>query len=218
MTDERLTVFIDSLYGRNTPFLEELERKALSEGIPIIKKETQAFLRFLLSYGNVRNVLEIGTATGFSALFMAELLGEGSLITTIESYDKRYKEAKVNIEASGFPERVRLLTGDAGKILPELKGPYDLIFIDAAKAQYPVYLKEALRLLDEKGFIVADNCLRGGEILESRFAVERRNRTIHKRMREFLKELTTSEELVCVVLPVGDGVAAAYRRKKNEET
>ncbi len=210
MTDERLTVFINSLYVGNTEFLDELEEKALKDEIPIIKKETQALLRFILSSREIRSILEIGTATGFSAILMARYSGEDTKITTIESYEKRIEEAEKNIEASGFSDKIRLLKGDASLILPEIKETFDFIFIDAAKAQYPFYLKEAKRLINPGGMIAADNCLQGGDILESRYAVERRDRTIHKRMREFLKEVTGDPGLVSLVLPIGDGVTLSY--------
>lgn len=212
MRDERLTVFIDSFYGENTEFLDSLEEKAIEDRIPVIRKGTQAFLRFLISSRKVGSILEIGTATGFSAIFMAEYSEDNTSITTIENYEKRIKEAEKNIEASGFSDKIRLLEGDAGKLLPEIKESFDLIFIDAAKAQYPYYLKEAKRLINPGGIIVADNCLKEGDILESRYAVERRDRTIHKRMREFLRDITKDPDFVSMILPIGDGVAAAWRK------
>ncbi len=212
MRDERLTVFIDSLYKGNTEFLDSLEEKAKEDRIPIIRKETQAFLRFLLSSRKVGSILEIGTATGFSAIFMAEYSGDDTRITTIENYEKRIIEAEENIAASGLSHKIKLLKGDAKKLLPEIKDSFDFIFIDAAKAQYPYYLKEAKRLINPGGIIAADNCLKDGDILESRYAVERRDRTIHKRMREFLRDITSDPDLVSLVLPIGDGVAAAWRK------
>ncbi len=209
MMDERLTVFIDSLYSGNPEFLDCLEEKALSEGIPIIKKGTQAFLKYILLSENARSILEIGTATGFSAIFMAYYSRDDAVITTIENYEKRIPEAKKNISASGLSDKIKLIEGDAEIVLPDIKGSFDLIFIDAAKAQYPFYLKEAKRLVSPGGVIVADNCLKGGDILESRYAIERRDRTIHKRMREFLKELTSDAAFASLVLPIGDGVAVA---------
>lgn len=208
---ERLTGYIDSLYKGNTEFLNELERQALSKNIPIVRKETQALLRFLVKERKPGNILEIGTAVGFSAILMAEYSPAGTKIVTIENYKKRIPEAKKNIEASGYGDRIELLEGDASEILSALQNRFDMIFIDAAKAQYPFYLSEADRLLNPGGLIAADNCLQEGDILESRFAVERRNRTIHKRMREFLKEITSSDKYTSVILPIGDGVALAYR-------
>ena len=122
------------------------------------------------------------------------------------------EQAEKNIHASGYADRIRLIEGDGAKVMAELAESFDLIFIDAAKAQYPVYFKEAKRLLSEGGVLIADNCLKGGEIVESKFAVTRRNRTIHKRMREFLLEITRSPDFVTTILPVGDGVVLAVKQ------
>ena len=211
--DERLTGYINSLYRGNTQFLDDLEKEAKKKQIPVIRKDTQAFLRFIIAEHNPQNILEIGAAVGFSAIFMAEYSSDKCRIRTIENYNKRVDPARKNIEKSGFSHKIELIEGDAAEVLPALQEGFDMIFIDAAKAQYPFYLKEADRLLIPGGIIVADNCLQEGDILESRFAVERRNRTIHKRMREFLKEVTASENFTSAVLPIGDGIAVAI---KNE--
>ena len=212
MTDERLTGFINSLYKGNTVFLDELEKRALETGVPIIRKDTQAFLRFIIASHDPKEILEIGTATGFSCILMAEYSSEDTKITTIEKYEKRLPVAEENIRASGYSEKIELIKEDASEMLPSLQKSFDMIFIDAAKAQYPFYLKEAGHLLKKGGIIVADNCLQGGDILESKFAVERRNRTIHKRMREFLKEITSSDEYTTAVLALGDGVVVSVKR------
>ena len=209
--NDRLTGYIDSLYKGNTDFLDRLEKEALSRHIPIIRKDTQALIRFILAVKKPGQILEIGTAVGFSAILMAEYSGDDCRITTIENYKKRVPLAKKNIEESGFSHRIKLMEGDADLILPSLQESFDMIFIDAAKAQYPFYLKEAERLLNPTGLIAADNCLQDGDILESRYAVERRNRTIHKRMREFLHEITASDKFTSVVLPIGDGVTLAIK-------
>ena len=215
MSGDRLKGFINSLYPENTEFLNRLEKEALKDEIPIIRKDTQGLIRFLISVKKPEKILEIGTAVGFSAILMAEYSPHNTRIITIEDYEKRIPAAKENIEKAGFSDKIKLLEGDAAKLLPEIDESFDLIFIDAAKAQYPVYLSESKRLLNPGGFIIADNCLQGGDILESRYAVERRDRTIHKRMREFLKEITSMKGFTSVLLPVGDGLAVAYR---NEET
>ncbi|MCR4589514.1 MAG: O-methyltransferase [Lachnospiraceae bacterium] len=211
--DERLTGYINSLYKGNTGFLDRIEKEALSQRIPIIRKDTQALLRFLMESYRPERILEIGTAVGFSAILMASYTDDYCRIFTIENYEKRIPAARKNIEESGFSHRIELIEGDADDVLPALQDRFDMIFIDAAKAQYPFYLKESLRLLKPGGLIAADNCLQDGDILESRYAVERRNRTIHKRMREFLKDITASEEFTSVVLPIGDGVTLAYRKR-----
>ena len=113
-------------------------------------------------------------------------------------------------------EQITLLEGDAMEIIRTLDGPYDFIFVDAAKAQYIHYFPELLRLLEPGGYLISDNVLQDGDLIESRFAVERRNRTIHARMREYLYELTHHQELTTSILPVGDGVAVSVKDRKEE--
>ena len=209
---DRLDSFIDSYFTEQDEFIRSLEREALEAEVPIIRRDTQQLLRFLLSVHLPENILEIGTAVGFSAIMMAKYTPAGTRITTVEDYAPRIGLARKNIEASGYGERIRLIEGDGAKVMAELEESFDLIFIDAAKAQYPVYFDEAKRLLPERGMLIADNCLKGGEIVESKFAVTRRNRTIHKRMREFLLEVARSPEFITTILPIGDGVVLAVKR------
>lgn len=209
--DERMAVFIDSLDRGNTPFLDEIEREALENQIPIIRKSTQSLLKFLLALLRPANILEVGTAIGFSALLMSEYGPETCHVTTIEKYEKRIPVAKENFSRAGKTDRITLLEGNAMDLLKGLDGGYDMIFMDAAKGQYIHFLPEVLRLLKPGGLLVSDNVLQDGDVIQSRFAVTRRNRTIHARMREYLYEIKHSPELETVVLPVGDGVALSTR-------
>ena len=160
-----------------------------------------------------RNILEVGTAVGFSALLMSEYAPEGCRITTIEKYEKRIPVARENFRRAGKEDAITLLEGDAAEILRTLDDAYDFIFMDAAKGQYLHFLPDAVRLLGEGGLLVSDNVLQDGDVLESRFAVTRRNRTIHARMRDYLYELTHHELLETVILPVGDGVSVSTKIK-----
>ena len=205
--DERMGAFIDSMDKGNAPFLDEIEKQAIETRVPVIRKSTQSLLKFLLTYAKPKNILEVGTAIGFSALLMSEYGPQDCHITTIEKYDKRIPVARENIKKSGREEKITLLEGDAADILKKLEGTYDLIFMDAAKGQYIHFLPEALRLLTPGGLLLSDNVLQDGDIIESRFAVTRRNRTIHARMRDYLYELKHAPGLETVILPVGDGVA-----------
>lgn len=214
---ERLTAYINSLDTGNTKFLDEIEREALAMRVPVIRRETQSLLKLLLALMRPERILEVGTAVGFSALLMAEYAPAGAGITTIENYEKRIPVARENIRRAGREGQITLLEGDAAEILPMLDGAYDLIFMDAAKGQYLTFLPEVLRLLGTDGVLVSDNVLQDGDILESRFVVTRRNRTIHRRMREYLYELTHHEGLVTAVLPVGDGVTLSSWKIRQDK-
>ncbi|MDE6640533.1 MAG: O-methyltransferase [Acetatifactor sp.] len=213
MIDERMVTFIDSLDRGNTPFLDEIEKYALQNRVPVIRKSMQSLLKFLLALSKPRNILEVGTAIGFSSLLMSEYGPDDCHITTIEKYEKRIPQAKENFRRAGAEDRITLLEGDAADILKELTGSYDLIFMDAAKGQYIIFLPDILRLLAPGGLLVSDNVLQDGDIVESRFAVTRRNRTIHARMRDYLYELKHHPQLETVILPVGDGAALSVGRK-----
>ena len=215
--DERMAAFIDSLDRGNTAFLDGIEKEALENQIPIVRKSTQSLLKFLLAARQPRQILEVGTAVGFSALLMCEYGPEGCHVTTIEKYGKRIPVARENFRRAGRENQIALLEGDAADILPELTGSFDMIFMDAAKGQYIRFLPDSLRLLAPGGFLVSDNVLQDGDVTESRFAVDRRNRTIHARMRECLYELKHHPLLETVVLPVGDGVTLSVKREKEKE-
>ena len=216
MTDRwRISAYINSLYPGNSELLDRIEEEALAAGVPVIRRETQSLLRFLLCARRPMKILEVGAAVGFSALFMSEYAPEGCRIMTIENYEKRIPTARENFVRAGRTDQITLLEGDALKVLAGLEESYDLIFVDAAKAQYISYLPEVLRLLAVGGILVADNVLQDGDIVESRFAVERRNRTIHARMREYLYALTHHEELTTSILPLGDGVTVSVRTGKG---
>ena len=211
--DERMSAFIDSLGTGNVSWLDEIERDAMEARIPVIRKSTQDLLKFLLVLSKPENILEVGTAIGFSALLMSEYGRPDCHITTIEKYEKRIPIAKENFRRFDREGRITLLEGDAAEILKELDGSYDMIFMDAAKGQYIRFLPEVLRLLAPEGILISDNVLQDGDVIESRFAVTRRNRTIHARMREYLCVLTHTPGLETVLLPVGDGVTLTTRRE-----
>lgn len=216
IVDERMRTYINSLDRGNTPFLEELEQYAIRERVPIIRREMQSFIKMFLAVNRPKRILEVGTAIGFSTLLMCEYGPEDLEIVTIENYEKRIPIAKENFRRAGREAQITLLEGDAGQILKELEDSFDMIFMDAAKGQYIRYMPQVLRLLRPGGTLVTDNVLQDGDIIESRFAVERRNRTIHSRMREYLYELKHHELLTTSIIPLGDGVAVSVKKQEGE--
>lgn len=216
MTDERMLTFIHSFDREMPDYLKKLEKYSLETAVPIIRPQMQGLLRFLITWGKPMNILEVGTAIGFSALFMSEYAPKGCHITTIEKYEKRIPLARANFAAADRENDITLLEGDAADILSELSGEktYDLIFMDAAKGQYINFLPDILRLLAPNGILVSDNILQEGELIESKYAVTRRNRTIHNRMREYLYELTHNAALETMILPIADGVTLSVKKSE----
>ncbi len=212
IVDERMVTFIHSLETENSEILETIEQEALDTFVPIIRKEMQSFLKVLLSIQKPLKILEVGTAVGFSAILMSEYVPVECQITTIEKYEKRIPIARENFKRAGKEKQITLLEGDALEILKGLDESFDFIFMDAAKGQYIYYMPEVIRLLKKGGILVSDNVLQDGDIIESRFAVERRNRTIHSRMREYLYELKHDDRLLTSIIPLGDGVAVSVRQ------
>ncbi len=215
IVDERLVTFINSFDSGNTEELEQIEKEAIETYVPIIRKEMQSFLKMLLAIKKPVRILEVGTAIGFSAILMAEYNPVDCYITTIENYEKRIPIARANFERTGKADRITLLEGDAAEVLKTIDEPFDFIFMDAAKGQYIHFMPEVLRLLKKDGVLVSDNVLQDGDIIESRYVVTRRNRTIHKRMRDYLYQLTHHEELVTSILPIGDGITVSVKQEKN---
>lgn len=213
IVDERMVTYIRSLEVPESAVIEAIEQEALRDRVPIIRKEMQSFLKVLLMIKRPMRILEVGAAVGFSSILMSEYMPEGGHITTIENYDKRIPIARANFKRAGKEEQIDLIEGDALEVMHGLEGPYDLIFVDAAKGQYIHYLPEVMRLLGTNGVLVSDNVLQEGDIIESRFAVERRNRTIHSRMREYLYELKHHDQLQTSIIPLGDGVALSVKRR-----
>ncbi len=213
--DERLSVFLDGLQWQLPDYLAEMEAQAIADGVPVIRRSMQMFLKFLLGVVRPEYILEVGTAVGFSGLLMSEYAPEGTKITTIEKVPARILEAKKNFQKYGAQDRITLLEGDAADVLAQLSGQgrqFDFVFLDAAKGQYLHFMEQILELLPQEGILITDNVLQDGDVLQSRYAVTRRDRTIHGRMREYLYTLTHSEQFDSVILPVGDGVAVSRRK------
>jgi len=217
ITDERITAYINSLGKELPPELYNLEKEAIEKAVPIIRKDTQGVIRFLLAVKQPKRILEVGTAIGFSALFMSEYSPCDCKITTIEKVPMRLVEARKNLTNDIFPHRnkITLLEGEAVDVLNDLVKAgesFDFIFLDAAKAQYMNFLPLLMNLLEKEGLLLSDNVLQDGTVINSRYSITRRDRTIHTRMREYLYTITHMDELETVILPVGDGVTVSYRK------
>ena len=211
IVDERIITFINSMDTENSEILETIEQEARRRMYRSSDERCRASWRFSFDEKPMR-VPEVGTAVGFSALLMSDYLPEGGHITTIENYEKRIPIARENFRRAGKEDKITLIEGDATEVLAEMEGTFDFIFMDAAKGQYIHYLPNVLRLLSDGGCLVSDNVMQDGDIIESRFAVERRNRTIHARMREYLYELKHREDPVTSIIPLGDGVAVSIKQ------
>ena len=212
IVNERITTYINSLDTGNSEVVTAIRREALADSVPIIRQESENLLKVMLRLTMPKHILEVGTAVGYSALLMSENMPKDCTITTIEKYEKRIPIAKANFKRAGKEDVITLLEGDALEILKSLEGPYEFIFMDAAKGQYMTFFEDVMRLLPSGGVLISDNVLQDGDIIESRFAVTRRNRTIHSRMREYLYTLTHHDELMTTILPIADGMAISVRR------
>ena len=186
ITEERVLDFIRSFgVDRGSEALHMIEKEAVRDDVPIIRKETGELLRILLQIKKPERILEVGAAIGFSSVFMGENTGKNAHITTIENYPPRIERAKANIALAGMEDKITLIAGDAAEVLKELSGSWDFIFMDAAKGQYIHFMPEVMRFLAPGGILVSDNVLQDGDIFESRYGIKRRNHTIHNRMREY---------------------------------
>ena len=187
--------------------LERIKQKALEDKIPIIMDDTLKVIDRLLNEKKPERILEIGTAVGYSAICFSEYLQEGGIIDTIEREAERVLQAKENVNRAGVQDKINILFGDAVEILPTLNEKYDVVFIDAAKGKYPFFLKEALRMLNKGGIIIADNVLYKGYVMSD--YNKHKQRTAVRNLREFLQEMQNNPRLDFKILEVGDGLAVA---------
>ena len=189
----------------NIEELNKIKEKALEEHIPIIMDDTLEVIENYLKEKNVKRILEIGTAVGYSAICFTKVLSEDGIIDTIERDEKRLEQAKINIEKAEVKEKINIYEGDAVEILPTLNEKYDVVFIDAAKGKYPFFLKEALRMIKENGVIFADNILYKGYVMSD--YNKHKQRTAVRNLREYIKEVSENPNLDTEILEVGDGLA-----------
>lgn len=213
IVDERIVSYIHSLEKTNSDILEKIEKEAHEDNVPIIRKEMESFLRVMLELKRPKRILELGTAVGYSAILMSECIEKKSKIVTIENYEKRIPIAKQNIKDAGKEKVIELLEGDAMEIMPTLQeNQFDFVFMDAAKAQYIHFLPEVMRLMKKGAVLITDNVLQEGDLIESKYVVRRRDRTIHKRMREYLEVVKNSKNLETSIVPIGDGITVSVKK------
>lgn len=213
IVDERIVSYMNSLESANTEILTRIEREAHKDNVPIIRKEMESFLKVMLSIKRPTKILELGTAIGYSAILMSECIDREAKIITIENYEKRIPIAKENIRLAGKSDVIELLEGDALEIMPILEAnQFDFVFMDAAKAQYIHFLPEVLRLMKKGAVLITDNILQEGDLIQSKYVVRRRDRTIHKRMREYLEVVKKHPELETSIVPIGDGITISVKK------
>lgn len=216
IVNERIVSYINSLNADNEGMLAEIENEAKAAGVPVIRKEMENFLKVMLAVKKPAGILEVGAAVGYSSILMSMNVDSDCHITTIENYDIRIEQARHNIARAGKESQITLLEGDAMNILKDLPSQeYDFVFMDAAKAQYINFLPEVLRVMKTSAVLISDNVLQEGSIAESRYAVTRRDRTIHARMREYMYELTHMNELITSIVPIGDGITMSVKRMED---
>ena len=212
---ERFESFLESIPDGLPEYLTDFEIENIKENIPIIRKGSQRLIRFMLEMKKPLNILEVGTATGFSSVFMLEFLNKKAKITTIEKMEDRVVKAEKNFNKFDKNKQITLIKGDATDILSELVSKdktYDFIFMDAAKGQYINFFENIKKLLVSGGILITDNMLQEGRLLDSRYTVVRRDRTIHRRMREYVNALLTDKEFETMLLESGDGMAVSIKK------
>ena len=214
ITNLKVLEYLDIISPVNSQTVEEIRSVAKENYIPIIKRDTENLLKFVLKMQNPKSILEIGCAVGYSAIVMLE--NSGADIVTVEKMPERVEEAKKNIKYANLEDRAKIIEGDAGEILERLVNEnkkFEFIFMDAAKAQYITWLPTVKALLKDNGIIFSDNCLQEGDLLESSFAIRKRDKTIHKRMRDYIYLLLHDEDLESWIFSIGDGVLLSRSRR-----
>ncbi|GAE87482.1 O-methyltransferase [Acetivibrio straminisolvens] len=208
---EYINDYIRNTIKKNDGLLAELEVFAKENHVPIVHPEVASLLKVIGLTLKPSRILEVGTAIGYSAILFSTVLSPGGRIDTIDRYELMLERARENIEKAGLKEVINIIEGDALDVLKCLEHKYDMIFLDAAKGQYPEFLPECLRLLRSGGLLISDNILYKGMVATDELVV-RRKKTIVKRLRTYLKTICSMDELETSILPVGDGVAISFKK------
>ncbi len=203
--------YIRNTIQKSEGILQELEDFAKENHVPIVHPEVAKLLQVLGMIKKPTRILELGTAIGYSSILLSEILEPDGKIDTIERYELMVERAKHNIKKAKLEDVINIINGDALEVLKYLNKQYDIVFLDAAKGQYPEFLPECLRLLSPGGLLISDNILYKGMIATDDLVV-RRKKTIVKRLRNYLDILCSSEDLETSIIPIGDGVALSYKK------
>lgn len=212
---------VEYMRSAQLPFegiLGEIEAYAHERGIPVIPHETAKFIDFFCATIQPKEILEIGTAIGFSASLMAQHMQQDGHLTTIDRYALMYERAKGNFEKLGLSERITLIEGDAADVLPKLEGQYDLIFMDSAKAKYIEFYPECMRLLKVGGVLIIDDIFQGGTILDDVMERPKRVRKIHRKLNELLETVLQDKDHRSCLVPLGDGILMIRKEREWEST
>jgi len=211
--NEEIFNYLNGFVSDESGILGEIQQSAARNHVPIIKKEAAVFLKTILSIKKPFSILEIGTAVGFSASLMSAYLRQDGFIYTIERNEKRFLEATKNIEKQGL-KNITIFKGDALEVIKTLDKTFDVIFLDAAKSQYINMLNDCLKLLNDDGIIIADNVLQNGTVALDIKEIERRHRTIHRRMNTFISVMAENADFNSTVVPIGDGILLSVKKSK----
>lgn len=209
---DKLTGFLQMMLPERTELLKRIEKECRGEYIPLVTPETGQYLQVMVKAFRPANILEIGTGIGYSAILLASAADNDNIhITTIEIDSERYKRACQNIIEAGTQDRITPLLGNAGEVIPTLQNKFDLVFMDAAKGQYPDFFEKIWPLLKSSGILIVDNIFLGGWVIDMTWP-ERRKKTMVCRVREFLEMLKNHPDLATSLIPLGDGLAVSVRR------
>lgn len=206
--------YLKTFVPKRDVLLKQIEREGLEDKIPIADPHIAGLLYLLVKIHNSKNILEIGTATGYSTIWLARAVAPYGMVTTIEINHLRHRRAREYFQRAGLENNIKAYLGDALNILPQLSGEFDFIFMDAAKGQYISFFEYAYNLLAPGGILVADNVLFKGMVLPGA-KFPRRKKTLVMRLRKFLKMLNNHPNLLTSVLPLGDGVAICFKERKE---
>ncbi len=215
IVDLNIVKYINNCQKINDDKLGQLQKECYKDDIPIIDQETSKFLEFLLTVAKPVKILEIGTAVGFSAILMSKFLGSSGKIVTIDRAPKMIEKAEKNFKEFKVLDKITFLKGDAGEILKELDEKFDFIFMDAGKGQYIQILPDVLRLLNTGGIIFTDDIFQNGNIVKNIEEIPRRQRTIHRRLNQFIKVMTSTKGLRTSIIPLADGILLSYKEEEN---